>query len=132
MKTASESVARDFFQELLKELESAAHEANKQKPEDDNYDGFSTENIKDGWIDYRGTSFGLALLEEPYRISFTAGPDGPFVGFKQIFAIQTGDDGKVTLILDGADNVGFESAQQLAKFALNTLTKKRHEAKALD
>src|SRR5688572_11842647 len=102
MKTAQESIARTFYQDFTKAVVDYAHKANDKKEDDDNFDGFSTKNIKDGWIDYRGLSLGFALLEDPYRITCTVGPDGPFVGYQHIFSIESENDTvKAVLKADG-------------------------------
>ncbi len=130
MKTVQESAARAFYEDFTKEVVQCAREANENKSEDDNYDGFSTENIKDGWIDYRGFSFGFALLEDPYRITLTAGPDGPFVGYQQVFSVED-ENGKVKLVQEGDGSVTFDCPKELAKAVLNGLTKKLHEKEAI-
>jgi hypothetical protein len=126
MKTAQESVARTFYQDFMKAIEQCIHEANQTKQKEE-YDGFSTGELADGWVNYRGVSLGTALLEDPYRLTCTVGPDGPFVGFEYIFAIQS-DDNTTKAVLEGDHSVVFDSPKELAKYALNELIRRRHES----
>ncbi len=125
MKTAQESVARTFYQDFLKAMEQCAQEANKTKQKEQ-LDGFRLNELKDGWINYRGLSLGTALLEDPYRVTCTVGPDGPFVGYEQIFAIQS--EGETKAVLEGDNSVIFNSPKELAKYALDELVRRRHES----
>jgi hypothetical protein len=125
MKAAQSSIAREFYQAFNKELLSAAREANATRFSTE-LDGFSIANIKDGWVEYRGMAFGFALLEDPPRITLTFGPDGPFVGYQQVFDIYADGD-NVKCVLQEDDSFVFESPAELAKFGLNTLVGKLHE-----
>lgn len=125
MKTAQESVARTFYQDLMKAMEQYARELNETKQKEQ-YDGFRLNELKDGWVNYRGLSLGTALLENPYRVTCTVGPDGPFVGYEQIFSIQ--DENGTKAVLEGDQSVVFNSPQELAKYALDELVRRRHES----
>ncbi len=82
-----QELIQSFYQEFTRELLHIARDINSRR-DGDRQDGFQIANIKDGWIDYKGMSFGFALLDEPARITCTFGPDGPFVGFQEIFRLS--------------------------------------------
>lgn len=127
MKTAQESVARTFYQDFLKAMEQCAREANETKQKEQ-YDGFRMNELKDGWVNYRGLSLGTALLEDPYRVTCTVGPDGPFVGYEQIFSLQSDAGSATKAVLDGDQSIVFNSPTELAKYALAELVRRRHES----
>jgi hypothetical protein len=130
MRTAQESIARTFYQTFTKEILHHAREANATKYSKD-LDGFTLTNIKDGWVEFRGLAFGFAFLEDPPRITLTFGPDGPFVGYQQVFDIY-GEGDTVKCVLQEDESFLFECPSELAKFGLNTLVGKLHERNVIE
>lgn len=112
-----QELTRSYYQEFTRELLNLARDINSRR-EGDRQDGFQIANIRDGWIDYKGMSFGFALLENPDRITCTYGPDGPFVGFQEIFRLNCIGE-KVECL---AENGSKYTPRSLARYALGKLS----------
>ena len=114
------SPARVFFGDLQEEIVRLAAAIN-QVSEDGDLDGFSVDAIDDGWVKYRGMSWGIAIQHEPDIIVMTWGPDGPFVGTR-VTLVPT-SNGPRELVWQNPDDeaVQFTSAKELAKYGLAAL-----------
>jgi len=82
-----------FLENLKEEIVKQSATINSQSG-DSELDGFLTTNIDDGWVRYRGMSWGFVQQLNPTRLVMTWGPDGPFVGKRKIFTAEAngGDD----------------------------------------
>lgn len=116
--------AHAFFDQLKQEIGSLAQQIN-EKNDGTLHDGFSTKDLNDGWVAYKGLSCGFALQAEPLCINMTYGPDGPFVGFRvQLMPYQLGS--QLTWV-DANHDLRFYSPLNLARYCLETLAARAHD-----
>jgi len=126
MKTVQESIAKSFFSDFTREVLHQAREANATTYSKE-LDGFHIANFKDGWVEFRGMSFGFAYLSDQNQISLTFGPDAPFVGYQQIFDLRVDGDNVKCVSLDD-DAIYFNNPNEFAKYGLNRLVSKANPA----
>jgi hypothetical protein len=108
-----------FFEELKEEIITRSQLINNVM-DDGNMDGFLTTNISDGWVRYRGMSWGIAVCRDPGSIVMTWGPDGPFVGSRKVL-LPRESDGETVWHDEWDENLIFESAAELANYGLAVL-----------
>ena len=108
-----------FFSDLKSEITRQARAINQVSEETD-LDGFSVDFINDGWVKYRGMSWGFALQHNPEQLVMTWGPDGPFVGVRQVLLQKDGGDGH-TCWLDKSQKKMFSSVSELVGYGLANL-----------
>ncbi|MBY0358259.1 MAG: hypothetical protein K2W82_09685 [Candidatus Obscuribacterales bacterium] len=120
--------AKAFYVQLMREITVQAEELNHSERAElgELQDGISMQHIEDGWVSYKGMSWGVALQQEPVAISMTFGPDWPFVGHKQDLEPKLENDQVVWI--NNSDNKSFSSAAQLASYGLEMLAAKVHDS----
>lgn len=124
-----EPTTRAFFEELKGELAKQAKESNA-KEEGDRQDGFVLDHVDEGWLEYKGMSMGFTYMSEPPRISFTIGPDGPFVGHPRVFKASLNGDQVKWLPQDEAEldkDVVFDKPADFASYAITLLSNRLHD-----
>ncbi|HEY9787747.1 MAG TPA: hypothetical protein V6D17_20330 [Candidatus Obscuribacterales bacterium] len=116
-----------FFDELKAEIIRQIGYINANAPQDEPaFDEFWVDNIEDGWIRYKGMSWGFALLHKPPRMTFTFGPDQPFVGHQEVLIPQL--IGSQIVWINSSNSKGaFASARSLARYGLERLAGKCHD-----
>lgn len=119
-----ENQVQSFFYQLTQEILDQSKQVNESDTED-LQDGICTQFIADGWVSYKGMSWGIAVQDKPVGIAMTFGPDWPFVGYKQVFEPRL-MDGQV-IWTDTQQNQCFGSASELARYGLESLAAKVHD-----
>lgn len=114
-----------FFQQLTQEILDQSRQVNESNQED-LQDGICTQFITDGWVSYKGMSWGVAVQDQPAGIAMTFGPDWPFVGYKQVFEPRS-VNGQI-IWTDKKENQSFASASELAQYGLESLAAKVHDS----
>lgn len=120
--------ARLFECELKQEVMREA--ARRNELNDGNMqDGFCLAHIDDGWVSYKGMSWGFVVHSEPIAVDMTFGPDWPFVGFRTVLQPQL-NEGKVIWTERNSMAIGTVcwSAQDVAQFGLQKLTERAEKA----
>lgn len=118
-----------FFEELKSELAKQAKESNS-KEEGDRQDGFVLDHVDEGWLEYKGMSIGFTYMSEPPRISFTIGPDGPFVGHPRVFEASLDGDRIVLSPQDESEmdkGIVFNNPADFASYAITLLSNRLHD-----
>jgi len=128
-KMSLEERARQFFDELKEEI---VKQAQRIQADTDGsiQDGLSLEHLPDGWVGYKGFSWGFALQREPVAMLLIFGPDGPFVGHKEVLHAQ---DMGGWIVWTNGDGDGvrpsekFASPYALARYGIERLAAKVHD-----
>lgn len=93
-----------------------------QVSEDFDPDGFSVNHIDDGWVKYKGMSWGFAMQRDPDVLVMTWGPDGPFVGQRRVLVpLSTDKHGEIKWLDKSTHEPVFFSLTDLATYGLATL-----------
>ena len=131
-KMSLEQRARQFFDELKEEIVKQA-ERIRADADGSIQDGLCLDHLADGWVGYKGVSWGFALQKDPVAMLLIFGPDGPFVGHKEVLHAQdmggwivwSCGDG------DGRQAAKFASPYALARYGIERLAAKVHDDVAL-
>lgn len=124
-----DDVASCFYKQLTDEVTVLSEQLN-QTNSGDLQDGISMQHIDDGWISYKGMSWGFVLKKNPTCISMTFGPDWPFVGYCQ--NLQPEICGDRIVWIDEQENKQFNSPLELARYGLESLAAKVHDSFIVD
>ncbi len=97
--------------------------------EGDMQDGFCLSHIDDGWVSYKGMSWGFVVHNDPVALDMTFGPDWPFVGHRTVMQPQL-SSGRIIWTERNAIELGTVccSAEDIARFGLRRLSERADKA----
>ena len=116
--------AHAFFEELKREVVRQANDMNT-KHDGDLQDGYALLHIEDGWVSYKGYSWGFVVRLDKLEIDMTFGPDWPFVGHRSVFVAESSPSGINWVEQNGKTTM--RTAEQMARFGLQRLAAKVHD-----
>jgi len=120
------SAVKEQFKQAVKEL---VEDINSKDGDGDQQDGYTLAHLDDGWVSYKGMSWGFVVHENPLCIDMTYGPDQPFVGFRTIYCAER-DPMSVEGVAWCTEFNGHERAgnlKELATICLRNLSAKVHD-----
>lgn len=125
------SLIHEALREQLKnEVRLLVDELNHYDETGNQQDGFSIANLDDGWVSYKGMSWGFAFHREPLCIDMTFGPDQPFVGHRKILFAEPDKYSENGLMWVDRFGEGrkWKSLKEVAQYGLQCLAAKVHES----
>lgn len=123
------SIHESFNDQLKAEIRQLCDELHGQDLFGDQQDGYTTWHLDDGWVSYKGMSWGFTFHCDPLCIDMTVGPDQPFVGYRKIIYAEESQFGEHGLVWVDRYGTGrqWQSLKELAQYGLQCLASKVHE-----
>lgn len=118
-----------LFECQLKQAVLAEAERLNEGNDGDMQDGFCLCHIDDGWVSYKGMSWGFVVHSDPVALDMTFGPDWPFVGHRTVLQPQL-SAGRIIWTERNATEIGVVclSAEDVARFGLSRLFERAEKA----